>query len=141
MAKGSLSDVANWADQVHREPQWSWSAPLHFLNVQKDRPVGKTCVYERTRDCKDHRSPDFPFCVPAAVQNYTKQVPAATTEYPIRFLVHFMGDLHQPLHCALASDYGGNTIKVEFDIPNQGTKWDLHQVLLLPGVLYLGRSS
>eukprot|EP00656_Telonema_subtile_P021050 TRINITY_DN2209_c0_g1_i1.p1 TRINITY_DN2209_c0_g1~~TRINITY_DN2209_c0_g1_i1.p1 ORF type:complete len:296 (+),score=62.78 TRINITY_DN2209_c0_g1_i1:101-988(+) len=132
VAQGSLASIANWADQVHHENTWAWSAPLHFLNVNSDCPVGSTCEYVRSRDCRDHRSPDFPFCVPAAVQNFTKQIhpaqSALQSEYAVRFLVHFMGDLHQPLHCALASDRGGNTIKVTFDVPGQGSSWDLHQV-------------
>jgi hypothetical protein len=32
----------------------------------------------------------------------------------LRFLVHMLGDLHQPLHVGLAEDRGGNTIKVKW---------------------------
>ena len=29
------------------------------------------------------------------------------------FLVHFVGDLHQPLHCADDNDRGGNDVPVQ----------------------------
>ena len=29
----NMSSVATWADSVRKTPEWSWSAPLHFINV------------------------------------------------------------------------------------------------------------
>jgi nuclease S1 len=40
----------------------------------------------------------------------------------LRFLVHFMGDVHQPLHCANDDDRGGNEKLIRFE----GTKMNLH---------------
>jgi hypothetical protein len=45
----NLSDVATWADDVRSTPEWSWSAPLHFIDV----PDGD-CEFEYTRDCKNN---------------------------------------------------------------------------------------
>ena len=45
----NMSDVATWADEVRSTPEWSWSAPLHFIDV----PDGD-CEFEYTRDCKNN---------------------------------------------------------------------------------------
>ena len=42
----------------------------------------------------------------------------------LKFLVHFVGDIHQPLHIGLARDKGGNDIKVEFF----GNRTNLHKL-------------
>ena len=47
----------------------------------------------------------------------------------LKFVVHFMGDLHQPLHCADDGDRGGNDKEVRFKAPGHrghGAKIKLH---------------
>jgi hypothetical protein len=44
------------------------------------------------------------------------------------FLAHFLGDVHQPLHCGSVQDYGGNTIAVSWynrTMTNLHRVWDL----------------
>jgi len=42
----------------------------------------------------------------------------------LKFLVHFVGDVHQPLHCGFTTDYGGNSLKGYYE----STKTNLHAV-------------
>lgn len=113
-AKGDLGTVANWADQVRSTPQWSWSAPLHYI----DTPDW-ACGYERKRDCPTTAGqPDF--CVDGAIQNYTKQsadskLDADDRGIALKFITHFIGDIHQPLHVGFTTDAGGNTEKGSFN--------------------------
>lgn len=64
-----------------------------------------------------------------SIQNYTRLLSKGveddllTNQY-LSFLVHFVGDVHQPLHVGWASDLGGNSIQVEF----YGTPANLHFV-------------
>ena len=53
------------------------------------------------------------------------------------FLIHFLGDLHQPLHCADNHDQGGNCVpvwyfglqpKIQCDSPQQGYSLNLHGI-------------
>ncbi|GMI15371.1 hypothetical protein TrVE_jg2734 [Triparma verrucosa] len=119
----TLMDVANWADTVTKsEP---WSMPLHFINVQSCS--SDSCVFVPSRDCPND------MCVSGAVNNYTSRTLNrldSTSAYDdLRFLVHFLGDIHQPLHCAKDSDKGGNTIKpVHYDVTDQGSEFSLHQI-------------
>jgi hypothetical protein len=58
-------------------------------------------------------------CVIAKIEEFEKAVtaPAATAvqrKEALLFLVHFVGDMHQPLHCADNKDKGGNDVKLDF---------------------------
>jgi hypothetical protein len=93
-----------------------------------------TCQFDYARDCADDQ------CVAGAIVNYTSQLTPTGVEPKIRglkgdpllreslmFLVHFVGDIHQPLHCSRESDRGGNTIDVHF---NRSSSTTLGETLL-----------
>jgi S1/P1 Nuclease len=131
-----LAMVADWADQVRY--RYHWSAPLHYIDIRDDiipfgcpvtsssaSTVHSHCSFNYTRDCPDDA------CVAGAIVNYTEQlynrVDDATFELLIfeqgqqlkeslMFLVHFVGDIHQPLHCSRTTDRGGNNIDVHYDV-------------------------
>ena len=120
LGQQTLVDVAAWADQVRRKPQYQWSAPLHYVNV----PPGSD-QFDYQRDCPDGE------CVVGAIHRFIAELrdPAADRAEKadaLKFLVHFVGDIHQPLHVSYAHDKGGNDIKVEFfhDRTNLHTVWD-----------------
>jgi len=47
----------------------------------------------------------------------------------LMFITHFIGDIHQPLHCSRKSDKGGNSFKVHFEVHSEEkNKWSLHSV-------------
>lgn len=52
--------------------------------------------------------------------------PLAQREVALKFLIHLVGDLHQPLHVGRAEDQGGNLIKLSFfkETTNLHTLWD-----------------
>lgn len=86
---------------------WGWSAPLHFADTTKDWQ----CTYIPS----EH--PDG-ICVVGAIANYTKRLLAsdeqADENIALKFLIHFVGDIHQPLHVGFASNLGGNTLIGDF---------------------------
>jgi hypothetical protein len=111
---GDLSMLSSWPDNIlypDTNPvdylNWQWSKQLHYVNT----PDWK-CNYNPERDCN---STDGQRCVDRAIQNYTGRL-ADTKQDDIqrqealKFLVHFIGDVHQPLHAGFAGDQGGNTI-------------------------------
>lgn len=112
----SLADAAVWADNIR---QYRRDADrLHFVNI----PLAATS-YDSARDCPRGQ------CVIAAIER-DRRVLADTTASPgdraeaLRFLIHFVGDLHQPLHVADDGDRGGN----ERDVVFLGRRTDLHKV-------------
>jgi hypothetical protein len=75
------------------------------------------------RDCPNGE------CVIAKIEDFRKVVvdPAATAvqrREALIFLVHFVADMHQPLHCSDNKDKGGNDIKLDFF----GRNANLHSV-------------
>ncbi|MBL4893907.1 MAG: S1/P1 nuclease [Emcibacter sp.] len=120
----SLAEVANWADEMKSNPDeyWRQANVYHYLNV----PEGKT--FENTE-----RNPEGD--VISAYDNFISVLKSTKTtraekEHALKFLVHIVGDMHQPLHFGHARDYGGNKIKVIwFDkITNLHSVWDTYLV-------------
>ena len=121
-----LKSVVNWPDHI-RDPTspYVWSNPLHYVNTP---PF--TCSYQTVRDCPlDAILDDHINCVVGAIHNYTKRLNDITLvkfqqAEALKFLTHFVGDLHQPLHVGFKNDSGGNAIVVQY---NNGT-YNLHSV-------------
>jgi len=110
---GDLSQIASWADSVDHTAAYSWSAVLHYINTPD-----WDCNYNRSRDCVDE-SGDVNFCVDMAIQNYTSRlmdssISSDQMSEALKFLVHFVGDIHQPLHVGFTSDEGGNSQSGQF---------------------------
>ena len=112
----SLADASVWADNIR---QYRHDADrLHYVNI----PLADT-VYDPARDCPHGQ------CIVAAIE-HDRRVLADAGASPeeraeaLRFLIHFMGDLHQPLHVADDGDRGGNSRAVIF----LGHPTDLHKV-------------
>ena len=122
----SLADVANWADQFrsqHRE-----TAPWHFVDI----PISASS-YDASRDCAGGD------CVIAKIEQFAatlhdRSSPPNDRLEALKFLVHFIGDLHQPLHASDDNDLGGNKVRVTFE----GRHTNLHAVwdrgILAPAV-------
>lgn len=116
-----LATVSTWPDSWRRTDEGAFSAPFHYIDAEDNPP--EACNIDYERDCGEEG------CVVSAIANYTQRVqqPGVLSDtevnYALRFLVHFLGDITQPLHVeALA--LGGNEIDVEFD----GEDWNLHSI-------------
>jgi hypothetical protein len=119
----SLADVASWANQLQDDPAraalWKQTRGQHYINFRG----GSDCDYVPPRDCRDGR------CVVAALQYYVdvlgdRSQPDGARREALKFVVHFVGDVHQPLHAGYRDDKGGNTYQVQFD----GKGSNLHKV-------------
>ena len=119
-----LASISNWADQIRQfgRPE---TAPWHFI----DLPIRKDLNLKDEQDyCQDNN------CVLNALQIYEgilgdESKPKGKRLEALKFVVHFMGDLHQPLHCADDGDRGGNEKVVRFKAPGHrghGAKIKLH---------------
>ena len=99
----TLVSVATWAD-LHRGPG---TAPWHYLNF----PRGQ-CHWDAERDCPQGQ------CVVGAIERQRAVLasPASDAErlQALKFLVHFVGDVHQPLHAGYRDDRGGNNVQLRF---------------------------
>jgi hypothetical protein len=126
IGNSTLSSVANWADQIRpqRDETYNW----HFVDIPKS-----AAAFSETRDCflptNSHAgaATDHHNCVVDRITLF-KQVLADTTKTPLertealKFIVHFVGDVHQPFH-AIGDELGGNGVHItEFGSTQCGTK-------------------
>ncbi|KXG50256.1 S1/P1 nuclease [Penicillium griseofulvum] len=129
-----LANIASWADSYRRTDEGEWSAPLHYIDAMDDPP--KSCNLDYERDCPAEG------CSVSAIANYTQRagnpkLNNAETAEALRFLVHIIGDIAQPLHDE-NYEVGGNGIEVVFDghTDNLHADWDTY----IPGKLVGGSS-
>lgn len=103
----TLLTVCTWADEDGHDAV-PGSAPWHYVNVPIDA--------ERYSDRYCRRGD----CVVAKVRQFRKvladrQRPKAERARALLFLVHFVQDVHQPLHVGDRDDRGGNDTQVQFN--------------------------
>ncbi|CAF1176827.1 unnamed protein product [Didymodactylos carnosus] len=113
--QGNMSMLSSWADNIlypDTNPvgylNWDWSREHHYINT----PDG-VCEYIPDRDCVENK------CIDGAIQNYTRRLADTGFDHvqrqeALQFLVHHVGDVHQPLHAGFISDRGGNSVRGRF---------------------------
>lgn len=106
----TLAGVATWADELRDtdEARAKQTSTWHYMNF----PRGD-CSYVPPRDCPDGR------CVIAAINRQflilsDRTRPDAERREALKFLVHFVGDVHQPMHAGWSDDRGGNDFQVNY---------------------------
>ena len=118
----TLATISTYADEIRNSrPD---TRRLHFVNI----PLMATS-YMASRDC---RSSDEGDCIIAALERFRIELANVkeTRErrvFALKFIVHLVGDLHQPLHCGDNNDRGGNDVKVTWFGPNERQQ-NLHGV-------------
>lgn len=118
LGNANLARATTWADEVRDRREHEWTMPLHYINVP--RSAGSINM---DRDCENG------LCVVGAIRDFEKklrdpQTPLNERRDALRFLIHFIGDIHQPMHVSYRDDLGGNQI----DVVLFGEQSNLHRV-------------
>lgn len=119
-----------WADRyrtTHRE-----TAPWHFADIEIDSgdlsaacfgfpplAAGQPASQGPSQDCVINKIDEF------TVELSNPQTPAAERLLALKFLIHFIGDMHQPLHSSDHNDKGGNCVGLSPPSPD-GQETNLH---------------
>lgn len=107
-----LANIATWADSYRYTAEGEFSAAFHYIDALDTPP--ESCNVDYERDCGSAG------CIVSAIANYTQRVQspaeldALQVNYALRWIVHFVGDISQPLHDE-NYEIGGNGIDVTFD--------------------------
>ncbi|MDP6673644.1 MAG: S1/P1 nuclease [Gammaproteobacteria bacterium] len=125
----SLGRASRWPDWIRKDPQWRKSKPWHFINVADDGRIAAVTG----RPGGDVIWAIDKFSAELAEQKLGKLRRAEA----LRFLAHFVADVHQPLHVGRREDRGGNRIAIVID----GRKSNLHKFWDAQWLLKLDRSS
>lgn len=120
-AMTSIEKAATWPDCIKGErDRWAYQNSWHY----HDQPVCGT--FDLKANCRDG------MCATAQITRNEKLLadrrlaPVLRLE-ALSFLVHFVGDVHQPLHIGENEDLGGNRVKADYgDAPgrNLHSIWD-----------------
>lgn len=118
---GGLVRESTWADGYRNDPVYGWTGALHYFNTPD-----WACGYNHTRDCSGNE------CATGAVEDLAllqdtnlmqgRSIPKVDA---LKFLIHYVQDVHQPMHGAFASDLGGNRVA---NLQFNGGVWNLHSL-------------
>lgn len=119
LGRETLSEAAVWPDFMRSDPSPFWqktSSPLHYVTIPDNR---------RYRETKPPVKGD----AMTALAKFTSdlqdaQAKQADKALALKFIIHIIGDLHQPLHVGRPGDAGGNLINVTYF----GTRTNLHRL-------------
>jgi nuclease S1 len=116
-----FADMSTWADDIRQRRKDT--APWHFIDI----PLGGS------RDRMTDDCPAATGCVTSAIRrnlDLLRSPSAGEKEKTeaLMFVIHLVGDLHQPLHAAANNDRGGNCVPVVFfgDQPAPGASGSYH---------------
>ncbi|MDX1603509.1 MAG: S1/P1 nuclease [Salinimicrobium sediminis] len=119
----NLAFVSTYGDDIKSDPAYRKYGPWHYVNLEAGE----------TKYTKEKANPDgdlvqaIKTCV-AALKD--KNSTADEKAFYLKMLVHFVGDLHQPLHAGRGEDKGGNDIQVRWfgDGSNLHRVWDSEMI-------------
>lgn len=118
----SFVEVSMWADHVRTKE----TAPWHYVNIPIDQETYDSDMY-----CPKQQ------CVIGQIERLREVLANPTADFKkrqkaLKYLIHFVADLHQPLHAADNGDRGGNDVFVEFfgekTDRHRNKPWNLHAV-------------
>ena len=126
LGTATLASVSNWADQIRqaRQETYNW----HFVDIPRS-----ATTFDDSRDCflpndaHPGAATDHMNCVVDRI-TFFKQVLADTTKTPterqeaLQFIVHFVGDVHQPFHAVGDARGGNDNLITEFGSTQCGTR-------------------
>ena len=107
-----MLEESNWADRYrsgHKE-----TSEWHFVDIELDHPELKAACFGFPTADPATQGPAHD-CIVNKVSQFTRELanpatPAVERLLALKFLLHFVGDLHQPLHAADNHDKGGNCV-------------------------------
>lgn len=102
----SLVYYANWLDNASHTPEYAYSKTWHYKNIDQDQSFESAPLLE---------SGDIVRAIEDQVKTLNDQnVNFEEKQLALRMLIHFLGDVHQPMHLGHASDLGGNRHVVKY---------------------------
>lgn len=113
----TIADACVWADEIRSDPRYDWVKPLHYINVPRSA--------ERINLDRDGENGQQ---VVSAIVKYRdvlkdRSRPREERVEALKLVMHFVGDVHQPLHVSYKDDLGGNKLSLNAF----GRKSNLHR--------------
>lgn len=101
----TMASVSTWADESRAPSTSAW----HYVNLPRDGAAA--CTYLADTSCIDGH------CVVDAIERQSavlrSKAPDDVRLKALKYVVHFVADVHQPLHGGFADDRGGNQFQIQ----------------------------
>jgi hypothetical protein len=119
-ADHDIASAATWADKIKPLPEWrSRTNSWHFIDLELLNPdANLACYGHPTLPPGSPASQGSPnACILDKIKQFADElrdpnISADERLIALKFLIHLVGDLHQPLHVSDNHDRGGNDVKV-----------------------------
>jgi hypothetical protein len=118
LAPERLAYVTTWADDIRSDPAWDKAESWHWVTI----PKGQTYAEAAKNPAGD---------ILEAIARFERVLadpaaPRRDRQHALKFLAHFVGDLHQPMHVGMRDDRGGNEVLVLWfgEPSNLHSVWD-----------------
>lgn len=112
--------TATWADEIRSDKQYDYSYKWHYQNLKDSLTLSEIkFLFENPVAEGEH--------LIYAIKTMSERLKNDKTDAEaLKFLVHFMADLHQPMHLGRAEDLGANKISVQWfgKTTNLHAVWD-----------------
>ncbi|SMO52239.1 S1/P1 nuclease [Solitalea koreensis] len=121
LGKESLAMCSNWADFIKSDPSYKYASVWHYFDLPEN-----ISTFEQARSIMRNDATANAYSVINKMIADLKNPNLSKDKkvFAMRFLVHLIADVHQPMHCGHADDEGGNKIKVKWF----GKSTNLHSV-------------
>ena len=117
---------ATWADKYrdsnNRRDHYQQTQNWHFVDLEINDPDIAVACFGRSALPSGTLASNGPpkACIVDKINQFAVELKDPNTDleerlFALKFLLHLVGDLHQPLHCADNNDRGGNSVKVSVD--------------------------
>jgi hypothetical protein len=100
-----LVDASTWPDDVRNERK---NGPWHYIDIPRGKHKGDLSAYCGPEGCVTRAIEEQRATLKDKSADPLKRAEA------IRYLIHFVGDMHQPLHAINNADNGGNCVAVKY---------------------------
>jgi hypothetical protein len=100
-----LGDAATWADDVRGDRK---NGPWHYIDIPRGAPRDQLASFCGKEGCVISALAEQVAILRDKSANGVKRADA------VRYIIHFVGDLHQPLHSTTNADQGGNCVPVKY---------------------------
>jgi S1/P1 Nuclease len=132
-----IASAATWADRWRdvnkRRDHYNETKNWHFVDLEIEDPdITKACYGRKPLPASTPASIGPPgACVIDKIGQFAAELEAPGTDaeeriFALLFILHFMGDMHQPMHASDNGDAGGNGVKIMVDGFNHKAKDNLH---------------
>lgn len=124
LGKHGIVFESSWADEVRSDKKYAYSYQWHYQNLDDHLAESDIKMLLANPSAKGEH---LFFALDSLIHRLIKDKNDAEA---LKFLVHFVGDMHQPMHLGRKEDLGGNKVETKWfgRTINIHSLWDSHMI-------------